>query len=795
MKNYSTRFLLLLSLLTALGTRAQTYCTPSMTTGGMYIMDIYYSTLATGITGGADQINGSNGYINNSGSSAGTIQRNCTLSLYYHLNNPTAGALAYNFRVFADWNNDGDFDDAGEIAADIDGNLNGVTSLGTGLSFAPDPRVGSTVRIRWALRQGGSKATSCGGYTGEIEDYKLSLPVNTAPVLNNAGTPFLNPLKQTQTSSGGQSIESIVNTTNPGTTMITDADACSTIKGIAVTSTTATNGTWQYRVGAAGTWTNMGAVSTSNALLLCSGSTNDTRIRFVPTGAGTASFDCKAWDRSAGTNGSYYNITATGGTTAFSTATETASLTTYSTAAVSGDQNVYMPIYGSYANTYNILTASLTTSSGIMKAAQTLTTDNAQGFGTDIDYDATNGKIVWTGGPNGTELMRCNTDGSGVQTLSTGFLSYGTGVAVGSNKIFIADYGVLYSCNADGSSMTAITGGAGQASNIGTLSDIEYYNSKIYYVNQPGYAGSFKIEQANTDGTGTTELYSTTNTIYGLSVAGGTMYWTELDGSNNGYVKSKPVSGGSATSLAAQAGRTFMDVFADVTNATIYITDADAVSYGDGSIKSIPLAGGSITTVQSLEQVSPSLVFIVSSSTLPVQFLGISARQQDNAHLVEWQVGTEDNVDHYSIERSPNGSSFTEAGAVSASGRHHYSWTDNHPYDNTSFYRVKAIDRDGKMRYSNIVQLSSGNSGAGISVYPNAVTGKQFMLQLNDLSAGSYSLQLYNTAGQPVLTKTIQHAGGNATQAILLPQSLAAGMYRLRLGNGKGGYGMSLVVE
>jgi hypothetical protein len=794
MKNRFTPFLLLLSLFAATGTRAQTYCTPAMTTGGMYIMDIYYSTLATGITGGADQINGSNGYINNSGSSAGTIQRNCTVSLYYHLNNPTAGVLAYNFRVFADWNNDGDFDDAGEIAADIDGNLNGATTLGTGLSFAPDPRVGSTVRIRWALRQGGSKATSCGGYTGEIEDYKLSLPANTAPVLNNAGTPFLNALKQTQTSSGGESIESIVNSTNPGTIMITDADACTTIKGIAVTSTTAANGTWQYRAGSAGTWTNMGAVSTSNALLLYSSGSNDTRIRFVPTGPGTASFDYKAWDRSAGTNGSYYNITATGGATAFSTANETASLTTYSTAAVSGDQNVYMPVASSNAGTFNILAASLTASSGIMKEAQTLTTGNVQGFGTDIDYDAVNGKLVWTGGPTSADLMRCNTDGSNVQTLSTGFLNYGTGVAVGGNKIFIADYGVLYSCNADGSSMTAITGGAGQASNIGTLSDIEYYNSKIYYVNQPGYTGSFKIEQANADGTGTTELYSTTNTIYGLSVAGGTMYWTELDGSNNGYVKSKPVSGGSATSLVTQAGRIFLDVFADVTNAKIYIADADALSYSDGNIKSIPLGGGSVTSVQSLELVSPSLVFIVSSSSLPAQFMGISARQQGSANLVEWQVGTEDNVDHYSIERSPNGSSFTEAGTTSATSHRSYSWTDSNPYDNTSFYRVKAIDRDGKTRYSNIVQLSSGKSSAGISVYPNAVTGKQFMLQLNNLPSGNYSLQLYNAAGQPVFNKTIQHPGGYATQAILLPQTLAAGMYRIRL-SGKEQFSLGIIVE
>ncbi len=95
-------------------------------------------------------------------------------------------------------------------------------------------------------------------------------------------------------------------------------------EGIAITSLTSGNGTWQYSLNGT-TWTNVGTVADNSALLLRSSDL----VRFVPNGqtGTTAEFTFRAWDQSSGSAGNKVDATTNGGTTAFSTATEVASIT------------------------------------------------------------------------------------------------------------------------------------------------------------------------------------------------------------------------------------------------------------------------------------------------------------------------------------------------------------------------------------------------------------------------------------------------------------------------------------
>ncbi|HKB02719.1 MAG TPA: Ig-like domain-containing protein, partial [Gemmataceae bacterium] len=107
---------------------------------------------------------------------------------------------------------------------------------------------------------------------------------------------------------------------------ITDPDA-GAVEGIAVTAT-AGNGTWQFSTDDGASWADLGAVTPTAARLLAADA--QTRIRFVPGADFTGTIDpavtFRAWDRSTGTNGGPADTSANGGSTAFSTATETASL-------------------------------------------------------------------------------------------------------------------------------------------------------------------------------------------------------------------------------------------------------------------------------------------------------------------------------------------------------------------------------------------------------------------------------------------------------------------------------------
>ena len=86
-----------------------------------------------------------------------------------------------------------------------------------------------------------------------------------------------------------------------------DVDA-GAVKGIAITGLTSTNGTWQYSIDGGTTWTAVGAVSNTMALLLDASD----KIRFLPDGnnGGTDTITHRAWDETAGTHGPAPDTTA-----------------------------------------------------------------------------------------------------------------------------------------------------------------------------------------------------------------------------------------------------------------------------------------------------------------------------------------------------------------------------------------------------------------------------------------------------------------------------------------------------
>ena len=114
-----------------------------------------------------------------------------------------------------------------------------------------------------------------------------------------------------------------------------------------------------------------------------------------------------------------------------------------------------------------------------------------------------------------------------------------------------------------------------------------------------------------------------------------------------------------------------------------------------------------------------------------------------------------------------------------------YDLFDAAPLQGVSFYRIKSLDKNGKITYSIAVKVTlSSNAKNAITVSPNPVTGNNVAIQLN-LPKGTYTLTLTNKLGQQLANKVIQHAGGNATETLKPSSDFAAGIYQLKIkGNG-----------
>ncbi|MDZ8186336.1 MAG: cadherin-like domain-containing protein [Nostoc sp. ChiSLP02] len=178
--------------------------------------------------------------------------------------------------------------------------------------FTPTLNFNGTVTLNYDVTDG---TTTLIGQTNSFS----VISVNDAPVLTPA-SPFL-PAVVPNKPNPGQTVASFVGS------LIADVDA-DVLQGIAVIASTGNNGIWEYSINNGTSWISVGTVSGSSALLL----RESDLIRFVPSSSQATITDTSltyhAWDRSIGVAGDKVNITTTGGTSAFSSATDIVSLGT-----------------------------------------------------------------------------------------------------------------------------------------------------------------------------------------------------------------------------------------------------------------------------------------------------------------------------------------------------------------------------------------------------------------------------------------------------------------------------------
>lgn len=86
-----------------------------------------------------------------------------------------------------------------------------------------------------------------------------------------------------------------------------------------------------------------------------------------------------------------------------------------------------------------------------------------------------------------------------------------------------------------------------------------------------------------------------------------------------------------------------------------------------------------------------------------------------------------------------------------------------------------------RFKLTNIVKVELNNDKVGITAYPNPLQGGRLTAALKNISKGTYLLQLYNSRGQQLLRKSIDHPGGSATRSIRLSQAWPTGIYHLRI--------------
>lgn len=148
---------------------------------------------------------------------------------------------------------------------------------------------------------------------------------------------------------------------------------------------------------------------------------------------------------------------------------------------------------------------------------------------------------------------------------------------------------------------------------------------------------------------------------------------------------------------------------------------------------------------------------VTVSSVLPVSLVSFTGAQKNEYVHLTWQTATENNNDHFNLERSLDGIQFSAIGSVKGAGTsalsHDYSYYDNIKELTTPvmYYRLVQVDYDGKLTYSQVLKFIPINTinTDNLSIWPNPFRNKIHLKSYFN-SAGMVRISLYDYSGKSV---------------------------------------------
>jgi hypothetical protein len=192
--------------------------------------------------------------------------------------------------------------------------------------------------------------------------------------------------------------------------------------------------------------------------------------------------------------------------------------------------------------------------------------------------------------------------------------------------------------------------------------------------------------------------------------------------------------------------------------------------------------------VQSTQPVSSFSPFTISSSPafapLPVELLSLDAQCAEENVIVSWKTASEHNSLSYSVERSDNGSTWSEVQTIAAAGNSNsvlaYAIEDAGAARGVNYYRLIQTDQDGVQKIYGPVMSNCGSEENIFMSFPNP-SDAEITLVFNDKNIkGSTTLMVRDAHGRVVRSIELEIQPG--TTSVLVPDmELTPGVYYLQL--------------
>ena len=184
-------------------------------------------------------------------------------------------------------------------------------------------------------------------------------------------------------------------------------------------------------------------------------------------------------------------------------------------------------------------------------------------------------------------------------------------------------------------------------------------------------------------------------------------------------------------------------------------------------------------------------------TSLSVGLKSFSGVSKNNYNELYWQTTTEKNNHYFDIERSDDGKKFQKIGIRNGEGNvgtlQHYSYTDQKPIAAKCYYRLKQVDFDGKIAYSNVISIDKNTKAENFSfsVFPNP-TAEYIAVQINDLAKEDYRVTLFDLNGHVIKTTTLYQG---STIVYFDTKTVYSGEYVVKVFNSNGATSKKVIVS
>jgi len=192
------------------------------------------------------------------------------------------------------------------------------------------------------------------------------------------------------------------------------------------------------------------------------------------------------------------------------------------------------------------------------------------------------------------------------------------------------------------------------------------------------------------------------------------------------------------------------------------------------------------------------------SAALPIELDYFNVEKGfDNQVSFNWRTLSEINNNIFEVEYSANGEAFYPILRINGAGNSNQAieYSELFTFQNGSpsgYYRLKQTDFDGKYSYSDIVYLQLKQKETKVvSVYPNPTDGRRLFVELQNLKANEYVIDLLNSSGVLIVNKTVLIGEEDIyfETELLHGKQLDHGLYYLRISSSKERYMEKIIVE